>query len=86
MKVFRIIAKVVLALAAVAGALYLLATYGDKIVARCKKLLAKRPCCCGSTEGDCTCTDSECACDCECAEEVIESETAPVAAEADFEG
>ena len=48
MKTFNIIAKVVVALAAVAGAVYVIATYGDQIVAWAKKVLAslpKCPCC-----------------------------------------
>ena len=88
MKVFSIIAKILVALAAVAGAVYLAATYGDKIVAWAKKTL-KCKCCC-----DCDC---DCDCDCECSEEdldesveeVVEAEVAPAeeapAAEADFE-
>jgi hypothetical protein len=44
MKTFSVIAKVVAALAAVAGIVYVVATYGDKIVAWAKKLLGK--CCC----------------------------------------
>lgn len=89
MKAVRIIVKVALALAAVAGVVYLAATYGDRIVAWAKGLL-KGKCCCGS---DCACGD-ECVCDdaectCECAEEApVEAtdEAEPVAAEADFEG
>ena len=61
MKTFSVIAKVVAALAAVAGIVYVVATYGDKIVAWAKKLLGKG-CCCG-----------ECECCEEAAEEVIEA-------------
>lgn len=77
MKTFSVIAKVVAALAAVAGIVYVVATYGDKIVAWAKNLLGKG-CCCGDCEcagcecndnGECTCEfecdDCEC-CDCEC--------------------
>lgn len=39
MKFVSAILKILAALAFVAGAIYLLATYGDKIVAWCKKLL-----------------------------------------------
>lgn len=46
MKVFSNIVKVLTALAAVAGAVYAIATYGDKIVAWAKNLLAKCPCEC----------------------------------------
>lgn len=92
MKTVNVIVKIVAALAAVAGIVYIVATYGDKIVAWAKKLLGCAPC-----DGECE------ACDCECfeeadvaAEEAVE-ETAeepvaeaaaeePVAAESDFEG
>ena len=40
MKAINTIAKVLTALAAVAGVVYVIATYGDKIVAWAKKLLA----------------------------------------------
>ena len=83
MKVFGIVVKIVLALAAVAGIVYLAATYGDRVVAWAKGLL-KGKCCCG---GNCNCEEGECTCDCEDEEvtvEVVEAE--PVAAEGDFEG
>ena len=83
MKVFRVVLKIVLALAAIAGAVYLAATYGDRIVAWCKKILNSKFGC------DCIC-DCDCDCDCEegggccCCEE---TETpAESATEADFEG
>ena len=61
MKTVNTIIKILTALAAVAGAVYLIATYGDKIVAWAKKLLANCPCkCCVE---DCEC---ECECDCDC--------------------
>lgn len=44
MKAFTMIVKILAALAAVAGVVYLVATYGEKIVAWCKELLAKCPC------------------------------------------
>ena len=47
MKTFGIIAKIVAALLAVAGAVYVIATYGDKIVAWAKGLI---PCKCGEAE------------------------------------
>ena len=50
MKTFNIIAKVVVALAAVAGAVYIVATYGDKIVAWAKKMLGSCKCCCEEAE------------------------------------
>ena len=48
MKAFNTIVKILTALAAVAGAVYIIATYGEQIVAWCKKTLAslpKCPCC-----------------------------------------
>ena len=62
MKVFNTIVKIVVALAAVAGAIYVAATYGDKIVAWAKKLLSAAPCNC-DCDCDCDC-DGECTCDC----------------------
>lgn len=44
MKVFANILKILAALAAIAGAIYVVATYGDKIVAWAKKLWASLPC------------------------------------------
>lgn len=100
MKVVNTIAKILVALAAVAGAVYVIATYGEKIVAWAKSLLK----CCGECEctcgGECTCGEEA---TCECAEEapveeVPAAEEAPaeeapvvedgavVADEADFEG
>ena len=87
MKAFTVIAKVLVALAAVAGAVYVAATYGDKIVAWCKKLLNSCPCCCDD-KCEC-CSDGECTCegDCECCEETpveevpaeeVSAEEAPV--------
>ena len=100
MKLAKLIAKIVVALAAIAGAVYVMATYGNQIVAWCKKVLASLPCgdcdcecCCG---GECDC-DDECCCGEECcceeaaeevAEEVaeaIEEIAQEVAEEADFE-
>lgn len=48
MKAFNAIVKLLTALAAVAGAVYVVATYGDQIVAWAKKIFAsmpKCPCC-----------------------------------------
>lgn len=89
MKNVNVIVKILAALAAVAGVVYVIAAYGDKIVALAKKLLGK-DCCC---DCDCECEECDCECEeCECAEEeaeeaAAEEETeAVVAAEADFEG
>ena len=78
MKVAKLIAKIVVALAAIAGAVYVIATYGNQIVAWCKKVLASLPCCCGD--------DCECCCE-EAAEEIAEAveEIVEEVAEADFE-
>lgn len=78
MKTAKFITKIVVALAAVAGAVYVVATYGEQIVAWCRKVLASLPCCnCKCTcdcEGDCTC-DGECTCECkDTIEEVVEAE------------
>jgi len=97
MKIFNVIVKIVAALTVVAGAVYLAATYGDKIVAWAKNLLNSCKCCKGECECECECEDEctcegECECECECAEEAAEEaveaadETEVVAAEADFEG
>lgn len=92
MKAFTVIAKVLAALATVAGIVYIAATYGDKIVAWAKKMLGSCPCC-----GKCTCTEEDVAEEAPAEEEVpAEEETpaaeeapaeeAPVADESDFEG
>ena len=44
MKLFANIVKILTALAAVAGAIYVIATYGDKIVAWAKQMLTSFPC------------------------------------------
>ena len=79
MKVFSAIVKIVVALAAIAGAVYVAATYGDQIVAWCKKMVSRFHCCCGS------CEDEEVTVEVEVIpeEEPIAEETAN---EADFEG
>lgn len=77
MKIFGTIAKIVVALAAIAGLVYVVATYGDKIVAWAKKMLGL---CKGCCEGEVIIEETEEA----SAEEVPAEE--PVVAEADFEG
>ncbi len=102
MKVFSAILKIVAALAAIAGAIYVIATYGDKIVAWAKNLLGKCDYCADcecNCNGECTCEDDCATCDCECAEAPAEEpaeEAAEepaevpteevVAGESDFEG
>ena len=88
MDTFKVVIKILTALAAVAGLIYVIATYGDKIVAWAKKLLAQCPCkCnvddCAECECECKC-EGECTCDCECtceeapAEEAAPAEDAPI--------
>ena len=69
MKNAALIAKILTALAAIVGIAYLIATYGDKIVAWAKKLLASCPCQCNAED----CADCECELDCP-AEEVVTEE------------
>ncbi len=76
MKTAKIIAKIAVALAAVAGAVYVVATYGEQTVAWCKKILASLPCC--NCKCTCDCEDEctgECTCECKSTiEEVVEAE------------
>ena len=94
MKAFTIVMKILAAAAAVVGAVYVAATYGDKIVAWAKKLLPACPACEETEEAPAEVEAAE-----EVAEEapvveeeVVEEEApaveeeAPVADEADFEG
>ena len=84
MKVFGVIVKLVLALAAIAGLIYVAATYGDKIVAWAKKTLGL---CKGCCEGEVIIEE---AAEEVTAEEEVPAEEAPVAesevTENDFEG
>ena len=82
--------KILTALAAIAGAVFVVATYGDKIVAFAKKLLGKCPCC----EAEEAPVDepaaeeevvSEDVAEEPVVEEVVVEEAAPVAEENDFE-
>ena len=72
MKIAATIGKILAAVAAIAGAVYLIATYGDAIVAWAKKFLG---CTCCDEECEC-CENGECTCeaDCECCEEAAEEE------------
>ena len=92
MKTFNAVVKILTALAAVAGAVYVIATYGDRIVAWAKKVLASMPKCPCCTEDDFV---EEAAVEVP-AEEAVAEEAAvevtievpaeePVAEEADFE-
>ena len=79
MKVFGKVMGIIAALAAVAGVIYVIATYGDKIVAWAKKLLGKAGCCCG--EEVCECEEVPCE-EAPCEEAPAEeTEEAPAAAE-----
>ena len=82
MKLAKTIAKIMVALAAVAGAVYVIATYGDKIVAWAKKVLASLPC--WNCDGSCECTfEADEAASEEAAEVAsVAEETTPVAEEA----
>ena len=72
MKVFNAVVKVCVALAAVAGAVYVVATYGDKIVEWAKKVLASLPCKCCNCDGEC---------ECECSDAPVAEEAVPEAEE-----
>ena len=65
MKIFVIVLKVLAALAVIAGIVYLIATYGDKVVAWFKRLVNKFQGCDECEGCECNC-DGECTCDCEC--------------------
>ena len=67
MKAFNLIVKIVVALTAIAGAVYVVATYGDKIVAWAKKMLGQCGCCC------CGCEEAAEEAVEEAAEEVVEA-------------
>lgn len=92
MKIAGVIAKILVALAAVAGAVYVIATYGNQIVAWAKKILASFPCacCCEAEEAEVVeAEEAEEAPVEEAAEEVaaeVVAEEAAVAEDADFEG
>ena len=60
MKNAALIAKILTAVAAIVGAAYLIATYGEQVVAWAKKLLATCPCKCTAED----CANCECELDC----------------------
>ena len=72
MKNAALIAKILTALAALVGVAYIIATYGEQIVAWAKKLLAACPCKCDAED----CADCECELDCPAEEVVAEEEDA----------
>ncbi len=56
MKTFATIMKVLAVLAAIAGIIFVVATYGERLVAWAKNLLAKL------RREDCFCCDEDCCC------------------------
>lgn len=88
MKTVSIVLKILAALIAVAGIVYVVITYGDKIVAWTKKLLSRFGCCC--CDGECCCEEDDCCCEGECCCEEAAEEPAEASAvqaeDADFEG
>ena len=97
MKAMNTIIKILTALAAVAGVVYIVATYGEQIVAWCKKTLASLPKCPSCEEAEAEVVEElavedpaeetaaeEVAEAEEPAPEVIVAENEPVAAEEDF--
>ena len=94
MKAMNTIIKILTALAAAAGIIYIVATYGEQIVAWCKKTLAslpKCPCCKEAAEEEIVeevveefAEEAEEIAVEEPAPEVIVAENEPVAAEEDF--
>ena len=94
MKVFSNMLKILAALAAIAGVVYVVMTYGDKIVAWVKDLLGRLGCNCGCETCDCCCDEDcdDCKCEydcdtqCPCENEAAAEEPAVEAEEADFEG
>ena len=81
--------KILTALAAIAGTVYVIATYGDKIVDWAKKLMAACPCCNKTCECKCECTEEPAAEEAPAeeapvVEEIVIEEDDPVANEEDF--
>ena len=68
MKTVNLIVKILAALAAITGIVYVIATYGDQIVAWAKKLLASCPCKCDAED----CADCQCEAECPCEEVAVE--------------
>ena len=84
MKTVNFIIKLLVALAAVAGAVYVAATYGDKIVAWCKKMINCKCCC--AAEAEIVEEAAEETAAQEAPTEEAAAEEAPAVAESDFEG
>ena len=85
MKIVSTVIKLLVALAAVAGAVYVAATYGDKIVAWCKKMINCKCCCEAEAEIVEEAAAEEAPAE-EAAVEEVPAEEAPAVAESDFEG
>ena len=60
MKTASVIIKILIAIVAVAGLIFVIATYGDKIVSWAKKFLNKRKGTCECDCDDCDCDDCDC--------------------------
>ena len=71
MKTLKVIGKIVVALAAIAGIVYVVATYGDRMVAWARKTLTRYKDC---DTCDCDCDDCDCDCDCNCFDGFSEEE------------
>lgn len=78
MKTFKIILKILVALAAIAGVVYVIATYGEKIVQWCKDMLKRLSCKFGCM--------NKYFCGTSCDSDIFEESDSVVAEEADFEG
>lgn len=74
----KTVLKILAALAAIAGVIYVVATYGDKIVAWCKKVLGGCKCEAEAAEEAAPVEEAP-------VEEVVVEAGEPVAEEADFE-
>ena len=81
MKALNVIVKIAIALAAIAGVVYIAATYGDRIVAWAKRMLG-----CGFCECECECTcDGDCD-ECEEPKECCIEDVDASVSDGDFEG
>lgn len=84
MKTFTTVLKILAALLAIAGVIYVVATYGDKIVSWAKGLLRKCPC--WSDCDECECEGDCLDCDCDvCASDEAFDANEFVAGDSDFE-
>lgn len=100
MKVWKVVLSVLTTLAAIAGIVFVIVKYGDKIITWLKKTLCKLGICICDVDECCECEECDCCdcedCDCcECEElptEEVPAEEAPAeestvqAEEQDFEG